>query len=97
MPNPRGRALIRAAPPDMWIACRTPPPSQDDRFAHGTPFEIFNSGNYSYCEAEWHAPCKDLAPAYETEFEQIFHIWRGNTPPAEVELSNDERELMKCM
>lgn len=97
LPNPRGRALIRAAPPETWIVCGTPPPSQGDRFAHGAPFEVFNSGDYPYCEAEWHAPCKALPPDSDTSFEQVFHVWRGTTPPTEIKLSNEERELMECM
>lgn len=97
LPNSTGRTLIRTANPETWMVCRTSPPLESDQFAHGAPFEIFNSGEYNYCEAEWHAPSKILPSGAHTAFEQVFYIWRGSRPPAEIELNEAERELMECM
>jgi len=97
IPNPTGRVLIRCPDLETWVHTETPPPRSDDVFAHSLPFEIFNSGDYAYCEAEWHAPAARLAPGAETSFEQKFRIWRRRESPPDLALTTDERELMTCM
>lgn len=81
----------------IWLLCSTPEPSETDEFAHSHPFEIFNSGDYPYCEAEWHAPAKLLHPGEADSFIQEFTVWSGNRLPGSLKTSTSERELMKCM
>lgn len=97
LPNPEGRTLIYSASADTWLLGLTDPPAKDDLFAHGLPFEVFNSGDYPYCEAEWHAPCKTLAPGGQHTFRQRFRIWSGETPPDDLFLTPQEQELVTCM
>lgn len=94
--NPTGRTLIRNPSHDISILCTTGPSAPGDSYAHGLPFEIFNSGDYAYCEAEWHAPARDLAPQAELRFTQNFRIWRG-APPGDLALTRQEKELLTCM
>ena len=95
--NPHGSSLIRAADRPIWLLCRTTPPKTDDRFAHGAPFEIFNSGDYNYSEAEWHSSLALLSPGDTRSFRQTFHIWEGDEGPPETRLTQSERKLMVCM
>lgn len=97
LPNPAGRVLIQCPQSDIWMLCRTPDPQPHDDFAHGSPFEVFNSGDYPYCEAEWHSPCENLEPGAEISFEQTFHVWQGEALPQGLELSDELRELKTCM
>ena len=95
--NPYGASLLRVTNDPIWLLCRTPAPAEDAVFAHGQPFEVFNSGDYSYCEAEWHSPRETLAPNETLAFQQTFHVWQGDQPPHKTELTNTERDLMRCM
>lgn len=95
--NPTGRVLMRNQASRYWVMCETPAPRGQHVYAHGMPFEIFNSGDYSYCEAEWHAPLAHLQPGSSTSFEQKFRVWSDTENSADLELATDERELMTCM
>lgn len=94
--NRSAHTLIRLDHDDkpVWMSCDTPPPTPADRFAHIHPLEVFNSGDYPYCEAEWHAPLQTLSPGAKTEFGQRFAVW---TDPTTQDLNNSKLELMKCM
>ena len=58
-----------------WMICETAPPDPKQTFAHSHPLEVFNSGNYPYCEAEWHSPVEHLKPKATMLFTQEFSIW----------------------
>jgi hypothetical protein len=93
LPNPNGEALIKISKSGPWMLCSTRPPSPDDSFTHQYPFEIFNSGDYPYCEAEWHSPKSNLARAETLRFRQDFEIWPNSNPP----ILGSNRELLSCM
>lgn len=97
LPNPEGRTLIRCGGTDTWLLCVTDPPEPADTFAHGHPFEVFNSGDYAYCEAEWHSPAATLAPGETLSFRQGFRVWSGSHPPGDAALRSSEQELIACM
>ncbi len=94
--NPNTRTFVRldVGQATIWMLCQTDLASLGDAFAHTYPLEIFNSGDYPYCEAEWHGPLKMLSPNATTEFKQRFKVWAGDAPLA---LAQSELELMKCM
>ena len=50
------------------------PDDSGESYAHGHNIEVFNSGDYSYCEAEWHSPSQRLRPGGEITFTQRFEI-----------------------
>ena len=79
------------------IACITSACSAADTFAHGHNFEVFNSKDYDYCEAEWHSPQQLLPPGSSITFQQEFCVWSGNNFPANIEFSKSEQELLSCM
>ena len=97
MDNPHGAALLCVTHEPIWLLCRTPALSGGEVFAHGKPFEVFNSGDYSYCEAEWHSPQTTLAPDGTLTFQQTFHVWQGDALPAQTPLTQSESDLMQCM
>ena len=78
----------------VWMSCETCRATPGDRFAHMNPLEVFNSGDYRYCEAEWHAPLRSLSPGETAEFTQTFSVWTDKPPfsPTETEM-----KLMSCM
>lgn len=82
----------------IWLTCRTLCGSADQRFAHGHNFEIFNSGDYPYFEAEWHSPLRNLEPGETMDFEQHF-VARSDleTDLAGAFSSPTEQELLRCM
>ncbi len=94
--NQSGRMFLRLDHDDgiVWMSCNTKKPTAGDRFAHTHPLEVFNSGDYPYCEAEWHAPLQTLAPNATAVFDQQFAIWTDNTP---LKMAETDLELMKCM
>ena len=97
MDNQNGTSLIRLTDDPIWLLCRTPAPLDDDVFAHCLPFEVFNSGDYPYCEAEWHSPQATLAAGDTLTFQQTFHVWRGEDQAPPTPLTEPERELFQCM
>ncbi|MEX3007606.1 hypothetical protein [Hoeflea sp. TYP-13] len=99
MNNSAGRVFMALAHTEnpAWIVCTTPAPAKGDRFAHGHEFEVFNSGDYFYCEAEWHAPAKDLKPGESTGFMQNFKIWSGSDGRPGEDFTPAEQELLRCM
>lgn len=94
LPNPHGRTLMCCGDGGPWLKCSVPEPQKGDRFAHGCPFEIFNSGDYAYCEAEWHSPLGNLGPKETLQYQQTFDIC--DQKDAALILTSD-RELVSCM
>jgi hypothetical protein len=94
--NPSARTFVRldAGQATIWMLCETDLASLGDKFAHTYPLEVFNSGDYPYCEAEWHGPLKMLFPHSTIEFTQRYKVWAGDAP---LGLAQSELELMKCM
>ena len=58
----------------LWVSCKTTVQNINDKFAHGHNFEVFNSTNYAYCEAEWHSPAATLKSGESIKFEQFFTV-----------------------
>ncbi len=56
------------------LICSTPMPAKRDEFAHKHNFEVFNSKDYNYCEAERHSPCTALDPGSTIGFCQEFSL-----------------------
>lgn len=94
LPNPDGHTLIKFGQDGPWLKCSVPAPQQDDQYAHDHPFEVFNSGDYDYCEAEWHSPAQNLEPDQELRFVQSFQICPDG--PKTQTFSNC-KELISCM
>ena len=93
LPNPNGPTLIKFGADGPWLRCAVPKPSQTDRYAHQFPIEIFNSGNYPYCEAEWHSPFSELPTGKTIEFQQNFQIWSKDCPMPHIV----NKALYTCM
>ena len=91
LPNPEGTTLVRCGKDGPWLTCSVPKPEQGDAFAHTHPVEVFNSGDHSYCEAEWHSPVRDLGPKESLSFQQTFHVSAGAGAP------KSQKELFECM
>jgi len=97
LPSRQGKTLIQFNEAGPFLMCSVPKPSPKDRFAHQHPVEIFNSGDYPYCEAEWHSPITELMPSETLGFQQHFRFWLTETPvPADQTISEYE-ELLSCM
>lgn len=68
--------VVRIAVPvsgsQIAVVCRTAPAQRGDTFAHGHNVEVFNSGDYDYCETEWHSPARCLSPGESLSFRQDF-------------------------
>lgn len=92
--SPYSFLRLDTAEQQVWISCTIPAPKQSGNYAHATAFEVFNSGDYPYCEAEWHAPLRTLRPKAETRFHQDFSIWSGTPPPT---LDKTNLEFIRCM
>ncbi|WP_419908878.1 hypothetical protein [Hoeflea sp.] len=97
--NPNGRVFMKIGDPDtaIWIECSTAALADNDHYAHGHNFEVFNSGDYPYCEAEWHAPAKRLKPGESTSFVQNFQMRSGSYQISGDDTAPAEKELLKCM
>ncbi len=98
--NSSGLVLLRVGlPPDgIWVTCQTPASSNGSRFAHGHNIEVFNSADYPYCEAEWHAPATILRPGESQDFTQHFSV--GSNMPLDLKDKTENRikqELFSCM
>jgi hypothetical protein len=94
--NPSSSILLCLGDDDniTWMRCECSRPKAGTQFAHGYPLEVFNSGDYAYCEAEWHGPLQSLPPEDTTEFTQRFDVWTTEIP---VTLRETELELRRCM
>ena len=96
-PNPDGETLIRFGERGPWMMCATPKPKQADSYAHQNPFEVFNSGDYEYCEAEWHSPQVNLLPGETLNFQQEFSVWSDQEPSHAPKSSTLNKEFLSCM
>lgn len=97
LPNPDGETLIGFGKDGPWMMCSTPKSTRRDSYAHQHPVEIFNSGDYDYCEAEWHSPKADLKPGETLRFQQKFCIWKDQEPSNTPETFTTNREFLSCM
>lgn len=98
--SPSGLVLLRIglSPDDIWVTCQTPVSSNGSRFAHGHNIEVFNSADYPYCEAEWHAPATVLRQGQIQDFTQHFSV--GSNPPLDLKdkaQNQIKQELVSCM
>ncbi|MEX0279716.1 MAG: hypothetical protein AB3N13_00850 [Arenibacterium sp.] len=94
LPNPDGTTLIKSGTDGFWLTCGIPVSEGREDYAHRHPVEVFNSGDYAYCEAEWHSPLRALAPGETMQFKQVFKV----VPDAQAasELAQ-HKALVSCM
>jgi hypothetical protein len=97
LPNPSGETLVKFGKGGPWMMCSVPKPLQDDRFAHQKPVEVFNSGDYDYCEAEWHSPQATLLPGDTLRIQQEFRIWADRDPSNAPKSITTNEEFLSCM
>lgn len=97
LPNPDGKTLLKCGQDGPWLMCSVPVPQSQGSYAHGQPLEIFNSGDYPYCEAEWHSPARPIVPGETLAFQQRFHAWMNDCPPAFRDTIGLNEELLTCM
>lgn len=95
--NPDGKTLIKFGKGGPWLTCTVPVENPECTYAHNHPFEIFSSGDYPYCEAEWHSPMKELEPGDSLNFRQVFNIWEDGASNEPAILTAQNKELMSCM
>ncbi len=97
--NRSGTVLMRIDTENqpIWMRCQTASYGEGTRFAHGHDFEVFNSGDYPYCEAEWHSSAQDLLPGQSLKFEQNFRVGNEKDLLCTPETSLEELELFLCM
>ncbi|NOD28939.1 hypothetical protein [Ruegeria atlantica] len=97
LPNPNGRTVARCGADGPLLMCSVPELQQGDQFAHDYPFEVFNSGDYAYCEAEWHSPARILAPNETLNFRQTFRVLaEEDASQMPLGLTNN-KEFLSCM
>lgn len=97
LPNPYGHTLIRCGQDGPLLLCSVPKPREHNQFAHRHPFEVFNSGDYAYCEAEWHSPVRTLAQNETMSFQQTFcFLTDGDGSQMPKAIKQDE-EFLSCM
>ncbi|WP_253282775.1 hypothetical protein [Ruegeria sp. HKCCD7318] len=97
LPNPDGNSLIRCGENGPWIGCSVTPPQKSDQYAHQHPFEVFNSGDYAYCEAEWHSPLCNLGSGETMSFKQAFRVWTNDEVFNAQKKQSENKELLSCM
>jgi hypothetical protein len=97
LPNPEGETFFSFGKDGPWMMCTVPKPKQADSYAHQHPFEVFNSGDYNYCEAEWHSPQTNLLPAETLRFQQEFCIWTDQNPLHAPNCITMNKEFLSCM
>ncbi|MFA3921002.1 hypothetical protein AB1E33_29210 [Ruegeria sp. 2012CJ15-1] len=95
--NPNGRTLVRCGTDGPLLMCSVSEPQRDDQFAHHYPFEVFNSGDYAYCEAEWHSPARDLAPNETLSFRQKFLVLSDDDASQIRTGLTNNKEFLSCM
>ena len=91
--NPDGQTFIKFGKSGPLLTCTTPPLMPDVEFAHGHPVEVFNSGDYPYCEAEWHSSSHDLKPGQDIQFRQDFELRPNDALPSSMK----HKEFLSCM
>lgn len=94
LPNPDGTTFIRCGQGGPWLTCSVCAAQGQDEYAHHHPVEIFNSGDYAYCEAEWHSPKRDLEPGETMHFKQTFEVF------TDIQIAAGRaynKELVSCM
>ena len=64
----------------VLLSCAVDAIRPGDVFAHKHNVEVFNSGDYPYCEAEWHSPARDLGPGETMTFSQRFMLSNPLSP-----------------
>ena len=94
LPNPDGTTFIRCGQGGPWLTCSVPAAQAQSKYAHHHPVEIFNSGDYAYCEAEWHSPMCDLEPGETMHFKQMFEVFSDIQAADGL---NRHEELVSCM
>ncbi|MFK7871423.1 MAG: hypothetical protein AB8B58_19575 [Roseobacter sp.] len=97
LPNQTGKTLITFGDDGPAMMCSVPKPSPNDRFAHQHPIEVFNSGDYPYCEAEWHAPLTEISPGKTQGFQQHFRMWSPDILATADATIAEYKELLSCM
>ncbi len=97
--NQTGRVLARLDHNEgpLWLSCKSTQHVASDEYAHGHNFEVFNSGDYPYCEAEWHAPARTLRQGEHLNFVQEFRVQTESDLLQYLEDSPRELELYLCM
>lgn len=95
--NRHGSTLINFGETGPTLMCSVPAPLPNDRFAHQHPVEIFNSGDYPYCEAEWHSPMTELHPGETLSFHQVFRLWPSAPSVTKGKPLSEYEELLSCM
>ena len=93
LPNPDGKSLIKFGPNGPWLECCVPPPQPGEAYAHQYPFEVFNSKDYPYCEAEWHSPIALLQPNDIITYQQEFQLWADDV----TFFGTEREEMIRCM
>ena len=78
---PSGKIELGIGPPkaSIRLECKVPAMRGSESYAHGHNIEVFNSGDYPYCEAEWHSPSQRLRPGGDMTYTQRFQI--STDPP----------------
>lgn len=97
LPNPDGETLIRFGKDGPWMMSSVPRPKQGDSYAHQHPLEVFNSGDYDYCEAEWHSPQTCLLPGEAMRFQQEFSVWADQDSSNAPNSITINKEFQSCM
>lgn len=97
LPCPDGRTFIKFGEDGPCLLCSVETPKQGERYAHQHPFEVFNSGDYDYCEAEWHSPQANLKPGETLRFQQDFRIWADQYSANALKSAISDREFRSCM
>ncbi|PSL15362.1 hypothetical protein [Shimia abyssi] len=97
--NMAGRVVMRVATPagPVILSAATPRPTQNDSYAHGHDFEVFNSKDYAYCEAEWHSPARVLKPNESLLYHQDFTVRREADILSDPNTTLRDLELLSCM
>lgn len=94
LPNPNGKTLIFSGKDGLWLTCSVPVPEEPEDYAHQHPVEIFNSGDYAYCEAEWHSRLRALGAGETMHFKQTFEVF---TDTQAADSLAHHKELVACM